>query len=522
MAFMKILLPRIATALLLTPLLAMSVHAADLRIALSADVTSADPHLTNITPNNTAGWHVYDALTHVDADTRLVPGLAESWRAVDATTWEFRLRKGVKFHDGTDLTAEDVVFSVERAAKLQGGQFAGFVSRMVAREVVNPLTVRFRTAQPYAMVPHDLNSIFIVSKRAVGSASPADFDSGKAAIGTGPFRFIRFARGDRVELAKNPSYWGGGTAWDRVTLRIIPSDPTRLAALVSGDVDMIEAIPTTDAVRLRSNAGFALAQKVSWRTLFFHLDQARDKSPFVTDKSGRPLDRNPLRDARVRLAISKAINRQAIAERVMEGLAVPASNLVSPPVFGHAADIKPEVYDPEGAKKLLAEAGFPDGFGLTLHAPNNRYVNDDQIAQTVAQMLSRAGIATRVDTMPVNVYLTRARNNEFSMAMLGWGSFSADLALRALVATSAPEKGFGAWNWSRYSNPKLDSLLEQGFALTDDRRRETMARDAMRMAMRGQAVIPLHHQIATWAMKRGLVYAGRTDEYTFARDVRPR
>ena len=498
-----------------------AAHAAGLRIGLSADVTSMDPHFTNIAPNNTIGWHVFDALTHVDADARLIPGLAQGWRAVDDSTWEFRLRRGVKFHDGSELTADDVLYSIERADKLPNGQFNTFVAQLTERHKLDAYTLRFRTAKPYAMVPYDLNSIFIVSKKA-GNASPADFDSGKAMLGTGPFRFVRFARGDRVELARNDAYWGGAPAWDKVSFRILPNDAPRLAALLAGDVDMIDGIPTQDAARLRANRNFTLAQKVSWRPIFFHLDQSRDHSAFITDKAGKPLERNPLKDARVRLAISKAINRQAIVDRIMEGSALPASNLVSPPVFGHAADIKPEAYDPEGAKKLLAEAGYPDGFGLTVHAPNNRYVNDEQIAQAVAQMLTRVGMAAKVGVMPVNVYLPKARAGEFSMAMLGWGSFSGDLALRSLVASPSPAKGFGTWNWSKYSNPGVDALLEQGFSTVDEKKREAIARDAARLALRDTAVVPLHHQIATWAMKRDLTYAARTDEYTFAHHVKSR
>ncbi len=504
--------------------LAGSALAADLRIGLAADVTSMDPHAVNITPNNNIGWHVFDALVHIDQDARIVPGLAESWRALDGTTWEFKLRRGVRFHDGSPFTAEDVLFSIERAATLPGGQYASFVQRLTSKQAVDPYTVRVKTATPYAMVPYDLNSIFIVSKKAAAGATTEDFNSGKAMVGTGPYRFVRFARGDRVELARNDAYWAAGkdkpAAWERVTFRIIPSDPSRIAALLSGDVDAIEAIPTADLARLKKDERFNLSQKVSWRTIFFHLDQARERSPQVADKPGKPLERNPLRDPRVRLAISKAINRQAIVERIMEGAAIPASNLVSPPVFGYAPDLKPEPYDPEGARKLLAQAGYPEGFSLTVHSPNNRYVNDEQVAQAVAQMLSRVGIRARVEAMPVAVYLPKARNGEFSFAMLGWGSFSQDLALRALVAAPDAEKGFGAWNWGRYSNPKLDTLLEQGFSTVDERKREAIARDAARIAMKDLAVVPLHHQIAVWALKRPLSYAARTDEYTFAHHIR--
>src|SRR6266853_71494 len=494
----------------------LPAHGADLRIGLAADVTSMDPHFLNLQPNINIAWHVFDALTHVDEDARLIPGLAVSWRAIDPTTWEFRLRRGVHFHDGAELVAEDVVFSIERTLKVPNGQLGIFTRRIVAKEIVDPYTLRLKTATPYAMVPYDLNSVFIVSRKAAARSGPEDFDSGKAMIGTGPFRFVRFARGDRVELARNDDYWGAKPAWEKVTFRIVPTDPARLAGLLSGELDAIEQVPTADLARIRRDARLQTAQKVSWRTIFFYLDQYRDRAPGLADQAGKPLARNPLRDLRVRRALSEAINRQAIAERLMDGAALPASNLVSPPVFGYAPDLKPEPYDSGNAKRLLAEAGYPDGFAMTLSATNNRYVNDEQIAQAVAQMLARVGVRARVEVFPINAYLPKARKHEFAFAMLGWGSFSGDLALRTLVATPNPERGFGAWNWSGYSNSKVDELLERGFASVDEKRREALAREAMRLAMRDYAVIPLHHQIATWAMRKPLAYAPRTDEFTFA------
>ena len=496
--------------------------AADLRIGVSADITSLDPHHINIAPNNNALWHVFDALTHVDADARLVPGLAESWRAVDATTWEFKLRRNVKFHDGSNLTADDVLASIERARRLEatGGQFGSFVKAIKEAREVDPHTLRFTTEKPYAMLPYDLNSIFIIARKAV-AATTEDFNSGKATVGTGPFKLAAFKRGDRVELARNDAYWGAKPAWDKVTLRVLPADPARIAALLSNDVDMIDNIPTADMTRLKANAQFRLAQKVSWRTLFFHLDQSRDQPPGVTGKDGKPLAKNPFKDLRVRQAISKAINRPALVDRVMEGAALPASNLVAPTVFGHVKAIAPEAFDAEGARKLLAEAGYPDGFAMTLAAPNNRYVNDDQIAQAVAQMLARVGIQAKVETYPAATYFTKARNGDFGFAMLGWGSFSGDLALRALLATPNPDKGYGTWNWGRHSLPRVDQLLDQGFATTDDKKREVIAVEAATLALRNVGMIALHHQLATWAMRKNLSYQARTDEYTFAHSVKP-
>jgi peptide/nickel transport system substrate-binding protein len=495
-------------------------NGAELRVGLAADVTSMDPHFLNLQPNLNVSWHVFDALTHVDEDTRLIPGLATSWRAIDPTTWEFRLRRGVRFHDGAELTAEDVVFSIERAQETPNGQFRTFTQRIVGKQIVDAHALRLKTATPYAMVPYDLNSVFIVSRKAAAGAGAQDFDSGKAMIGTGPFKFVRFARGDRVELARNDAYWGGKPAWEKVTFRIVPTDPARIAGLLSGELDAIEQVPTADLLRIHRDSKLRTAQKVSWRTILFHLDQRSASPPGLADKSGRPLARNPFRDLRVRQALSLAINRQAIAERLMEGAALPASNLVSPPVFGHAPDLKPDRYDPEQAKRLLALAGLADGFAITLSAPNNRYVNDDQIAQAVAQMFAQVGIRARVEALPINAYLPKGNRGEFAFAMLGWGSFSGDLALRSLVASADPDRGFGAFNWSGYSNPRVDELLERAFASVDEKRREGLAREAMRLAMRDYAVIPLHHQITTWAMKKPLAYAPRTDEYTFAHHFR--
>ena len=498
-----------------------SAQAAELRIGVAADVTSLDPHHINIGSNSSALWHLYDALTHVNADARLIPGLAESWRTVDATTWEFKLRKGVKFHDGAPLTAEDVIASIERARAMEknGGQFAGFTRAITAMQAVDALTVRFKTATPYALLPYDLDSIFIIGKK-MQSATSEDFNAGKFSGGTGPFKLATFKRGDRIELTRNDAYWGGAPAWDKVSLRILPNDGSRIAALLAGDADMIENIPTTDAARLKANPNFRLAQKVSWRTIFFTLDQTRDQVTGLNAKDGKPLAKNPFKDIRVRQAISKAINREAIAQRVMEGMAIPASNVVAPPVFGYAKDLKPEAMDVDGAKKLLAAAGYPDGFALTVYAPNNRYVNDEQIAQAVAQMLTRIGIAAKVETMPMTVYLGRARNGELPFAMLGWGSFAGDLALRSLLATPTPEKGYGTWNWGRHSLPAMDRLLDQAFATTDEKKREAIAIQAMDLAMKNYGVIPVHHQIVSWAMKKNLDYVARTDEFTFARDVK--
>ena len=485
---------------------------------MAADVTAIDPHFANIAPNVAVGWHIFDTLFNVDADTRLVPGLATAWRTIDDTTWEFDLRKGVRFHDGAAFDARDVEFSIKRAAAVadKGGQFGSFVRAITGIEIVDSHTIRFRTAKPHAALARDLNAIFIVS-RAIGSAGTDDFNAGRAAIGTGPFKLQSFARGDRIELVRNDAYWGGKPRWERVTLRILPQDAPRLAALLATDVDVIENVPTSDAGRLERDKRIHVERKVSWRTIFLHLDQYRDSPPGVSDRNGKPLARNPFRDARVRAALSLAIDRKALVERVMESMAVPAGNLVAPPVFAHDPALKPDAYDPAAARKLLTEAGYPDGFRLTLAAPNNRYVNDEQIAQAVAQMWTRVGVGvSRVETLPAATYFTKARNGEFGVALLGWGSSAGDLALRSLVATPNADQGLGSWNWGRYSNPQLDRLVVQSLATVDPTKREALAREAMAIAAKDRAVVLLHHQLASWAMRANLRYVARTDEFTLA------
>ena len=508
---------------LLTTIGATMAHAADLKLGLAADVSSLDPHYLNIAPNIALSSHLFDALVNVDASGKLIPGLALSWRAVDATTWEFKLRPGVKFHDGSPFTVEDAIFSLDRPATLtkSPGPFTSYTRQIVDKQAVDALTLRLTTATPYGPLPLDVSTIFIVSKKITENASTEDFNSGKAVVGTGPFKFVSFLRGNKVELSRNPDYWGEKAVWDKVTLRVIANNASRTAALLAGDVDAIESVPTPDIARIKRNPDFRLEQRVSWRTIFWTVDQADHSSPDVTDLNGKPLATNPLRDPRVRLAMSKAINRPAVVSRVMEGLAQPASNVVAPGILGYNDAIKVQAYDPAGAKKLLAEAGYPNGFGLTLHGPNNRYINDEQLIQTVAQFFSRIGIRTKVVTLPLAVYFGRAKASEFSVALLGWGTLAGDFGLRSLVGTTNPQTGWGSWNWGNYSNPKVDTLIRSSLASVDPTERNNFARQAAGIALQENAVIPMHHQIATWAMRSGLRYAARVDEFTFAHQFKP-
>ncbi|HTS23754.1 MAG TPA: ABC transporter substrate-binding protein [Casimicrobiaceae bacterium] len=498
--------------------------AADLAIGIGADVTAIDPHYHNVTPNSNVAAHIFDYLVLRDERQKPIPGLAESWRTIDPVTWEFKLRRGVKFHDGSEFTAADVVASIERVPTVPNSPspFTVYTKQIKEMIVVDPYTIRFRTATPYPLMPTDMTQVAIIS-RSAAKASTEDFNSGKAAIGTGPYKLVRYAKGDRIELKRFDGYWGGRTPWENVTLRLLPADAPRVAALLAGDVQAIENVPTEDVARLSTDKRVSLFRTVADRLIYLHMDSERDVSPFVTDREGRPLAKNPLKDARVRKAISKAINRQALVERVMEGQAVATGQLLPEGFFGYTKNLKPEPYDPEGAKKLLADAGYPDGFGLTIHSPNNRYVNDAKVAQAVAQMLARVGIATRVEAMPSATFFPQATEFKFSFVLVGWssGTGEASSPLKALIATPSRDKGFGTANRGHYSNAKVDLMLEDALVTVDDAKREALLQRATELAINDTAIVPLYHQVSLWGTRNGIAYAPRTDENTLAHKFRP-
>ena len=514
-----------AVALAAVPL-AHAQKEREVSIGLQAAITSIDPHYHNLSPNNSLLLHIYEPLVKRDANQKLVPGLATSWKALDDTTWEFKLRKNVKFHDGTPFTAEDVVATYKRVPNVPNSpsSMATFTKPIVETRIVDPHTIVFKTAAPHVLLPSDLGSVYIVPKPVAEKATTEEFNSGKAAIGTGPYKFAEYVPNQRVVLKANYGYWGGEEPWDKVTFKILSNPAARVAALLSGDVQMIETVPTADIAKLSADKKFALADKVSNRVIYIHLNQWNDKTvPFVTAKDGKPLEKNPFKDARVRKALSMAINRDAIADRIMEKKAVPAAQLLPDFFYGTSKKLKPPKYDPEGAKKLLAEAGYPNGFTMTIHGPNNRYINDDKVAQAIAQFYSRAGIEAKVETMPSSVYFTRATKGEFGYMLLGWGTESGEQgsSLRSLLATHDPAKGMGVTNRGRYSNPTFDKQVTDALVTMDDKKRESMIQQAAETAMNDTALIPVHYEVSTWGTAKGYKYTARTDQYTLAMDLKP-
>ena len=494
-----------------------------LSIASSAPVTSVDPHYHTFAPNESFAAHVYERLVGRDAEGHMIPALAVNWKLRDDRTWEFKLRD-VQFHDGTPFTAEDVAYTLNRVPRVKNSpaSYSIYTKAVTGTEIVDPHTILLHTDGPYPLLPTDLANIFIIPHGLGPDPATEDFNSGKNAIGTGPYRFVSYNPGDRIEMERFDGYWGDKPHWKHVTYRIITNDASRTAALLAGDVGIIEFVPPTDLPSLRKDSRVTLAEVVSNRSIYLWLDhRTNGPSPFVTGPNGEVLANNPLNDLRVRQALSLAINRQAIVDRVMEGAAIPTGQYLRPGSFSYVPDLPPTPYEPDRAKALLAEAGFPKGLRVTINGPNDRYVNDAKIIQAVGQMWQRIGVQTTVDAMPWNTFVARAGKQDFSIFVLGWGVGSGEglNPLRAQIATWNPARGLGTANRGRYSNPAVDTLIDQAMGTMDDGAREKIIQKAMKTAMDDVPVIELHLQKNVWATRAGLVYEPRVDEATLAMGV---
>ena len=502
--------------------IATTAWADDLRYALKTETPSIDPHWSTNTASIEIGRHIFDHLIAKDDLMGLQPGLAESWKPIDDTTWEFKLRKGVKWHDGSPFTADDVIFSFERATTIPTPtSFKQYLAAKTAIKI-DDHTFQVKTPAPNALMETDLAAFAIVSKKHAQGASTADFNSGKATIGTGPYKFVEWKRGDRLVLEANPDYWGGKPAWDRVVFKPIKSDATRVAALKSGDVDIIDKVPTTDIKSLRNDPKVVISSGTGNRPFYLWLDSRRDVSPYVWNNDGSPAWPNPLRDWRVRKALSLAINRQGIVDRVFEGSATVATQLLPEGFYGYNTDLKPEPYDPEGAKKLLAEAGYPDGFKVTLHSSSGGYLNDISVAEATAQMWTQIGVKTEVVLNPKQVFfskITGKMNNSLAIRTYSVASGEPSIQLKAVVHTG-PLKGTEyCCQPTGMSNPRTDALIEEAVVTIDKNKREQLFKDAIGIAVKDVGISPLYFEVYTWASRPGLKYTTRLDGFNMAVNV---
>jgi len=499
--------------------------AQDLTIGAANPVGSVDPHITNTTSNFALTGHIFETLVARDAKLRLQPALATSWHAVSDTVWEFRLREGVAWHDGKPFTADDVAFTIARVPTIPSGAGFSYAVRPIQRvEVVDAHTIRLHTDRPTPLLPNDFANVQIIARHAAEGAQTERFNSGKAAIGTGPYRLVSFRSGQGAEFVRNDAYWAGREPWARVDYRFLPNDGSRVAAVLAGDVDVIDQVPANDVARLRREARLRISETPGVRLIYLQADFSRQGAvPTVTDSQGRPLEKNPFLDRRVRRALDLAIDRQALAARVMEGTAIPTGQWLPEGAYSYNPEVPVTQPDSAAAKRLLAEAGFPDGFRLTLSTPNDRYPGDAKTAQAVAQFWTRIGVRTEVEALPWATYLTRGRNQEFAFRLGGWGSPSGEASylLRNVVGTFDRKTGWGSPNFSRYSNPELDALTGRAITILDDAEREKVLREAVALEARELGILPLFLLQNTWATRQGLTYEARADEQTLARSVQP-
>lgn len=508
-------------------LAAPAAFAEKLTLGIGGSVNSIDPHFYSTTPNNLVAFHVYDRLVHRSADGKLIPGLATEWRSIAPTIWEFKLREGVTWHDGKPFTAEDVAFTLKRAIDVPNnlGGFAGIIRPITKAEAISPTLIRLTTASPVPNLPSDMTRLAIVSRHAGTDATTADYNSGKAAIGTGPFKLVTYAPGERIEFARNDAWWGQKPAWTTLMIRLIPNVAARTAALLSGDLDLIDTPSASDLPRLEKTPAISVASVAGMRVNYVvPMVKPADDAPAVTDKKGVRLDPSPLANAKVREALSLAINRTGIADRILMGTATPTGQWLPAGILGHDSKTPVPAYDVEKAKALLKQAGYADGFKLTLSTSNDRVPYSVEVAQALAQMWSRIGIETAIDAIPFSVYSSRGAKSQFAAYLGSWSNNSMEGTglLRDLLGTRNKDTGWGLYNWSQYSNPTLDAVSAAAISEIDEAKREALVLKAVKLVSDDVAIIPLYHFKNIWATRSTLRYDPRVDELTLATDVHKR
>lgn len=517
-----------AGALGLALLAAQPLAAQSLVVGMQGEPGTMDPQFNLLGTNTSALRNIYDTLLSRDPSLQLRPSLAESWKAVDDTTWEFRLREGVTFHDGSPLTAEDVRFTIERVTRVANNpnSYATYIQGIREVQVVDARTVRFLTEGPVPLLPVNLSNIFIISS-AKGARGTGEFNSGAAAIGTGPYRLVSWQPGQPLVLERNATYHGTAPAWSRVTFRPIPSDGARVGALLAGDVDFINAVPLQDVARLEKTEGARRLRVFSGPSAYVYMlfpELEKEPLPGVRDAQGQPLARNPWKDPKVREAVSLAINRNAIVERLMEGRARAANQAVPEGFFGHSGRIAPARHDLERARALLREAGYPNGFQTSLACPNDRFVNDSKICEAAAQQLQRAGIRVDLSAMPRATFFPARARREWPLHAAGWGSLTGESSyfLTSQIHSPNRELGLGAINYSGIGTPELDALIQRARRTLDEGQRRALLEEVMEKTMADNLVIPILTFEAVWAGRADKVdFTPRADEETLAIEVTP-
>jgi peptide/nickel transport system substrate-binding protein len=488
----------------------LAASAVTLKIANQGDALSMDPHSLNESLQITVNENVYESLTTRGKTYKIEPQLATAWKQTAPTVWHFDLRKGVQFHDGTPFTADDVIFSYERA-KGDGSDMKSYVGVIKEIKKINDHSIDVITSTPFPILPELFTHFNIMSKKwceTNNATKPVDRRKGIEnaasfrANGTGPYRVRERQPNVRTTFVRNGNYWGKveGNV-DEVIFNVIGNDATRVAALVSGEIDVMEPVPVQDVDRIKAAPNLKVLQGPELRVIFFGMDQKRDELQFSSVKG-----KNPFKDKRVRQAFYQAIDIEGIKRTVMRGASSPIAQMFPQQVNGFAPDLEKRLpYDPEASKKLLAEAGYPQGFEVTLNCPNDRYVNDGAICQAAAANLARVGVKVKLEVETKGTYFPKILRRDTSFYMLGWTSSTVDAHNVLYPIMSSPgEGGRGQFNLGSYSNPKVDELTAAIGSETDQKKRNAMIREAIKLHQDDIGHIPLHQQALNWGAKKNI------------------
>jgi peptide/nickel transport system substrate-binding protein len=497
---------------------ASAAGAKTLRWSSQGDVVTMDPHAQNEGFTNAFLDNIYETLVVRGKDLKVEPLLATSWTLVNPTITRFRLRPNVKFHEGEPFTADDVVFSIQRALE-DTSNFKPYLAGVKEAKKVDDLTVDIITEGPAPVLVPQLTEVRMMSKSWCvkhNITKPQDFKNKEETYGSrhtnGTGEYILKSRAEDVKTVAtlNPKWWGKPEGnVDEIVYTPIKSDSTRLAALLSGEIDFVLDPPPQDIPRLKQDASLKVLEGMENRTIFLGMDQYRDELLYSSVKG-----KNPFKDLRVRQAFQMSLDLNAIKTQVMRGLSVPTAVMYAPQVDGYPKELDVvKAPDREKAKKLMAEAGYPDGFEVTLDCPNNRYVNDEKICVAVAGMLSHINVKVRVATLPRAQYFPKIQNYDTSFYMLGWGvpTFDSQYALQSLVRTVIPKTADGDYNFGHYSNAKVDEDIDKLKTEIDGKKRAALALDASRIHQQEVGHLPLHFQVIPWVMRANVSVIHRAD-----------
>ncbi len=503
--------------------LAAPAGAQTLRWAAQNDILTMDPHSQNHATTNAILMHAYEGLTRYNEKYEIEPALATKWTFISPTQVRFDLRKGVKWQDGGAFTADDVIFSFGRIKQPQGTMQI-YVTGINEIKKIDDYTIDLILASPQPILLRNIVDFRIMSKAWCEKNRTTNVQDYKAkeenfasrnVMGTGAYRILSWQPEQRIMMARNEAWWDktkGNVA--QVVYTPIKSEPTRVAALLSGDVDMLTDVPTQDVERLRNDPKLKVVDGPEVRTIYFAPDIGSPELKYSSVKG-----KNPFADKRVRQAMSMALDREAIKRSIMGGLSIPAGIMVAPGVNGNSKDIDvPTKVDVNGAKKLMADAGYPDGFEVRLNCPNNRYVNDEKICQAAVAMWAKIGIKAQLVAENMATFSQKFQNFDSSLYMLGWGvaTYDAQYTLQSLIRTRSGGAE-GNFNFSKISDKEVDRLVEAMKSETDVAKRNQMIKEALVRTRDEVLTIPIHHQMRPWVMKSNVTTVHRSDDRPEAR-----